>query len=59
MNIPVKERPYILFLNDESDTCIDARTNGNNAMYIRRSCNPNAEIKQVLVCHYDIYDYYY
>ena len=27
------------------DICIDANTYGNEARYVRRSCNPNAEIR--------------
>jgi hypothetical protein len=31
------------------DICIDARYAGNEARYIRRSCNPNSEIKSIIL----------
>jgi hypothetical protein len=31
------------------DICIDARHAGNEARYIRRSCNPNSEIKSIIL----------
>jgi hypothetical protein len=39
-------QPYVLFYTklDGLDLCVDARTYGNDARYVRRSCTPNAEV---------------
>lgn len=31
------------------DICIDARYAGNEARYVRRSCNPNSEVKSIIL----------
>lgn len=40
--------PFVLFYSKFNDVemCIDARTFGNDARFIRRSCTPNAEVSQ-------------
>ena len=39
--------PFVLFYSkfDQVDMCVDARTFGNDARFIRRSCTPNAEVR--------------
>lgn len=38
--------PFVLFYSkfNEVEMCVDARTFGNDARFIRRSCTPNAEV---------------
>lgn len=38
--------PFVLFYSKFNDVeiCVDARTFGNDARFIRRSCTPNAEV---------------
>lgn len=39
--------PFIFFhrlVNDATELCVDTRTYGNDARFVRRSCRPNAEI---------------
>ena len=37
--------PYVAFYNDNIvQIVIDARTYGNDARFVRRSCTPNAEV---------------
>ncbi|CDQ84292.1 unnamed protein product [Oncorhynchus mykiss] len=42
-----KPYPFVLFYSkfNEVEMCVDARTFGNDARFIRRSCTPNAEIE--------------
>lgn len=42
--------PFVLFYSKFNDVemCVDARTFGNDARFIRRSCTPNAEVS--LLC---------
>lgn len=42
--------PFVLFYSkfNEVEMCVDARTFGNDARFIRRSCTPNAEVR--LIC---------
>ncbi|KAF4789456.1 hypothetical protein TURU_150716 [Turdus rufiventris] len=46
-----KPYPFVLFYSKFNgvEMCVDARTFGNDARFIRRSCTPNAEGKQVVV----------
>lgn len=39
--------PFVLFYSKFNDVemCVDARTFGNDARFIRRSCTPNAEVR--------------
>ena len=39
--------PFVLFYSkfDQVEMCVDARTFGNDARFIRRSCVPNAEVR--------------
>lgn len=41
-------QPYVLFYTKLNglDLCIDSRAYGNEARFVRRSCNPNAEVKK-------------
>ncbi|CAL8379154.1 unnamed protein product [Boreogadus saida] len=45
-----KPYPFVLFYSkfDQVDMCVDARTFGNDARFIRRSCTPNAEVRHVM-----------
>ncbi|GFO43966.1 histone-lysine N-methyltransferase mll5 [Plakobranchus ocellatus] len=44
-----KLQPFVLFYSQlEVDLCVDARTYGNEARFVRRSCTPNAEVKHIL-----------
>lgn len=40
--------PFVLFYSkfNEVEMCVDARTFGNDARFIRRSCTPNAEVNR-------------
>lgn len=40
--------PFVLFYSkfDGLEMCVDARSFGNEARFIRRSCTPNAEVRQ-------------
>lgn len=42
----VSAQPYVLFYSklDGLDLCVDSRTFGNEARFVRRSCTPNAEV---------------
>ncbi|KAL3852281.1 hypothetical protein ACJMK2_015945 [Sinanodonta woodiana] len=42
--------PFVLFYSklDGLDLCIDASSYGNDARYVRRSCQPSAEIRHVV-----------
>lgn len=40
--------PYLLFYTlpkEGTEVCIDARTYGNDARFVRSSCKPNAEVR--------------
>uniref|UniRef100_A0A8C8RQ52 SET domain containing 5 n=1 Tax=Pelusios castaneus TaxID=367368 RepID=A0A8C8RQ52_9SAUR len=45
-----KPYPFVLFYSKFNDVemCVDARTFGNDARFIRRSCTPNAEVRHVI-----------
>lgn len=55
---PYRPYPFVLFYSKFNDVemCVDARTFGNDARFIRRSCTPNAEVSVLcrsrLVCPY-------
>lgn len=42
--------PFVLFYSkfDGLEICVDARSFGNEARFIRRSCTPNAEVRHVI-----------
>ncbi|GAB0099513.1 hypothetical protein DMENIID0001_153850 [Sergentomyia squamirostris] len=43
--------PFIFFYrlpNDGPEICVDTRTYGNDARFVRRSCRPNAEVVHVI-----------
>ncbi|XP_077090217.1 inactive histone-lysine N-methyltransferase 2E isoform X4 [Siphateles boraxobius] len=42
--------PFVLFYSkfDGLEMCVDARSFGNEARFIRRSCTPNAEVRHVI-----------
>lgn len=42
--------PFVLFYSkfDGLEMCVDARSFGNEARFIRRSCTPNAEVRHVV-----------
>ncbi|XP_019124727.2 SET domain-containing protein 5 isoform X4 [Larimichthys crocea] len=42
--------PFVLFYSKFNDVemCVDARTFGNDARFIRRSCTPNAEVRHMI-----------
>ncbi|KAL2102900.1 hypothetical protein ACEWY4_002068 [Coilia grayii] len=42
--------PFVLFYSkfDGLEMCVDARSFGNDARFIRRSCTPNAEVRHVI-----------
>ncbi|XP_075690185.1 histone-lysine N-methyltransferase SETD5 isoform X2 [Rhinoderma darwinii] len=45
-----KPYPFVLFYAKFNglEMCVDARTFGNDARFIRRSCTPNAEVRHVI-----------
>uniref|UniRef100_A0A4W4E0I0 SET domain containing 5 n=1 Tax=Electrophorus electricus TaxID=8005 RepID=A0A4W4E0I0_ELEEL len=45
-----KPYPFVLFYSkfNEVEMCVDARTYGNDARFIRRSCTPNAEVRHMI-----------
>lgn len=46
-----KSVPFVFLYEisqDGTKVCVDARTYGNDARFIRRSCKPNAEIKHCI-----------
>ncbi|XP_029288458.1 histone-lysine N-methyltransferase SETD5 isoform X3 [Cottoperca gobio] len=45
-----KPYPFVLFYStfNEVEMCVDARTFGNDARFIRRSCTPNAEVQHMI-----------
>ncbi|XP_056380650.1 histone-lysine N-methyltransferase SETD5 isoform X3 [Hyla sarda] len=45
-----KPYPFVLFYSkfNSLEMCVDARTFGNDARFIRRSCTPNAEVRHVI-----------
>ncbi|NXV61896.1 SETD5 protein, partial [Molothrus ater] len=45
-----KPYPFVLFYSKFNgvEMCVDARTFGNDARFIRRSCTPNAEVRHVI-----------
>ncbi|XP_016129145.1 SET domain-containing protein 5 isoform X1 [Sinocyclocheilus grahami] len=45
-----KPYPFVLFYSkfNEVEICVDARTFGNDARFIRRSCTPNAEVRHMI-----------
>lgn len=51
--IPNRTDPFVFFyvvrLSTDSDieVCVDCRTYGNDARFVRRSCKPNAEVKKL------------
>ncbi|XP_043933967.1 histone-lysine N-methyltransferase SETD5 isoform X2 [Protopterus annectens] len=59
-----KPYPFVLFYSKFSglEMCVDARTFGNDARFIRRSCTPNAEVRHMIadrmihLCIYAIAD---
>jgi hypothetical protein len=43
--------PFIFFYRlpkDGTEVCVDTRTYGNDARFIRRSCKPNAEVSMFI-----------
>ncbi|XP_077355031.1 inactive histone-lysine N-methyltransferase 2E isoform X2 [Festucalex cinctus] len=42
--------PFVLFYSkfDGVEMCVDARSFGNEARFVRRSCTPNAEVRHVI-----------
>lgn len=52
MHLTVSFRPYpfVLFYSkfDGLEMCVDARSFGNEARFIRRSCTPNSEVRNAL-----------
>lgn len=43
--------PFVFFyklLREGTEVCVDTRTYGNDARFVRRSCTPNAEVKHCL-----------
>lgn len=50
--------PFVLFYSKFNDVemCVDARTFGNDARFIRRSCTPNAEVS-ILCCSLLVFYY--
>ncbi|XP_078596501.1 inactive histone-lysine N-methyltransferase 2E-like isoform X9 [Branchiostoma floridae x Branchiostoma japonicum] len=45
-----RPHPHVLFYPVNGlEICVDARSFGNAARYIRRSCSPNAEVRHVLL----------
>ncbi|XP_013855260.1 SET domain-containing protein 5 isoform X2 [Austrofundulus limnaeus] len=45
-----KPYPFVLFYSKFNDVemCVDARTFGNDARFIRRSCTPNSEVRHMI-----------
>ncbi|XP_072239118.1 histone-lysine N-methyltransferase SETD5 isoform X2 [Leuresthes tenuis] len=45
-----KPYPFVLFYSkfNNVEMCVDARTFGNDARFIRRSCTPNAEVRHMI-----------
>ncbi|XP_037534464.1 histone-lysine N-methyltransferase SETD5 [Nematolebias whitei] len=45
-----KPYPFVLFYSkfNNVEICVDARTLGNDARFIRRSCTPNAEVRHMI-----------
>ncbi|XP_061474895.1 histone-lysine N-methyltransferase SETD5 isoform X3 [Rhineura floridana] len=45
-----KPYPFVLFYSkfNNVEMCVDARTFGNDARFIRRSCAPNAEVRHMI-----------
>lgn len=44
--------PFLFFYRlhkDNTEVCVDTRTYGNSARFIRRSCKPNAELRHCIV----------
>lgn len=46
--------PFVLFYSkfDGLEMCVDARSFGNEARFIRRSCTPNAEVRTIMKLNY-------
>ncbi|KAM9814028.1 histone-lysine N-methyltransferase SETD5 [Neosynchiropus ocellatus] len=46
-----KPFPFVLFYSKflNVEMCVDARTFGNDARFIRRSCTPNAEVRHAII----------
>lgn len=47
-----KPGPYVFFYRlpkDNTQICIDTRTYGNEARFVRRSCKPNAELQHCII----------
>ncbi|KAK9877038.1 hypothetical protein WA026_016065 [Henosepilachna vigintioctopunctata] len=43
--------PFLFFYRlhkDNTEVCVDTRTYGNNARFVRRSCKPNAELRHCI-----------
>lgn len=43
--------PFVFFYRlprDGTEVCVDTRTYGNDARFVRRSCKPNAEVKHCI-----------
>jgi len=49
-NLSLEERTFIFALQS-MEVCVDARKYGNNARFVRRSCKPNAEVRELFVSH--------
>lgn len=49
--IPNRTDPYVFFYvvrfstDCDIEVCVDCRTYGNDARFVRRSCKPNSEVK--------------
>ncbi|KAM8914813.1 histone-lysine N-methyltransferase SETD5 isoform 6-T10 [Spinachia spinachia] len=45
-----KPYPFVLFYSKFNDVemCVDARTFGNDARFLRRSCTPNSEVRHMI-----------
>lgn len=44
--------PYVFYYKlpkNDIEICVDCRTYGNFARFVRRSCKPNAEVSNIIV----------
>ncbi|KAJ7377586.1 Histone-lysine N-methyltransferase 2E [Desmophyllum pertusum] len=43
--------PYVFYYSelDHLQLCVDARTHGNDARFVRRSCSPNSEVRHFML----------
>lgn len=55
---PRRPYPFVLFYSkfDGLEMCVDARSFGNEARFIRRSCTPNAEVSDHQQHHTMLYN---